>query len=142
MAAKSLIKVWDKDGVEHEMSYANARDMVRLCGWSLSAPLKAAEADGEAETIKGKPNAPRRKKLESRSRKGLVEYARELGYTLDEGRTTNYMVWVCQQLEAGLTPEQVDIKMLAEHGPSFGLPENVHNVKPLNEVMKAPAVTM
>lgn len=54
----SKIKVYSPDGVCEEHTYANARDLTTLCGWSFTS-LKAAKVQAE-ET---KANAPKTTKL-------------------------------------------------------------------------------
>lgn len=142
---EKTVNVYGPKG-EHEVtSWANARDMVRNCGWSLepfpekkvapkprrgSKAAKDAAADelaGAVESSGQKPDHPRKKLLESMTRSDLVHEAKSaFDYALDEKRSTDYMVWVIQQLRGGLSVEEVDKKMEDEFGPGWGLPLHVY----------------
>jgi hypothetical protein len=62
------LKVWSPDGVSEEHPVANARDLVRMCGYTYSdprAPQKAPQRVGLGGMIAGTPGVEADEKQES-----------------------------------------------------------------------------
>ena len=132
------VNVYGPNG-EHEVtSWANAADLVRHCGWTLTKPAEATKKttrrkkgdaeddapDGAVEVFPTKPNYPDpNKPLERMTRTELLAHVQALyGVELDANRQTEYMVWWAQNLATGMSSEEVQAKMEKEFGADWGLP--------------------
>ena len=129
------VNVYGPDGAHEVTSWANAADLVRNCGWSLTKPRDEPkktgrrkktddESEGAVEVFPTKPNYPDPdKKLERMTRTELLAHVQALyGVELDGNRQTEYMVWWAQQLSTGLSSEEVQAQMEAEFGADWGMP--------------------
>lgn len=134
--------VYGPNGKHEFTSWANAADLVRNCGWTLTKPQPKAEEekkptrgrpakkkDSDApedavEVFASKPNYPDPKKpLESMTRTELLAHVQTLyGVELDGNRNTAYLVWWAQALSSGEDAEKVQARMEKEFGADWGLP--------------------
>ena len=136
------VNVYGPNGQHEVTSWANAADLVRNCGWTLTKPQDEAKKstrrkkgddlpegvpEGAIEVFPTKPNYPDpNKKLERMTRTELLGHVQALyGVELDGNRQTEYMVWWAQQLATGLSVEDVQAKMEAEFGADWGIPGHI-----------------
>jgi hypothetical protein len=132
------VNVYGPDGEFEITSWANAADLVRHLGWTLTKPVEKPstptrrkkgaddEPDGAVEVFPHKPNYPRVKKLEKMTRTELLAHVREVyGVELDGNRKTEYMVWWAQQLSTGMASEEVQALMESSFGSGWGIPSFV-----------------